>query len=70
MDQLVVQPGWPGVLEQYDLPAAEGVFRTYKISKRFDQDISALCGAFNLTITDGGSVGPLLPAAPGPEVKP
>jgi xanthine dehydrogenase small subunit len=28
-------------------------FRVWKISKRFDQDISALCGAFNLTIADG-----------------
>jgi xanthine dehydrogenase small subunit len=27
--------------------------RCYKISKRFDQDISAVCGAFNLNITDG-----------------
>ena len=28
------------------LPQAGDVFRTYKISKRFDQDISAVCGAF------------------------
>ncbi|MFC4346384.1 xanthine dehydrogenase small subunit [Kordiimonas lipolytica] len=28
-------------------------FRAYKISKRFDQDISAVCGAFCLTIVDG-----------------
>ena len=27
--------------------------RCYKLSKRFDQDISAVCGAFNLTIDDG-----------------
>ena len=27
--------------------------RTYKISKRFDQDISALCGAFSLNIVGG-----------------
>ncbi|NQU56637.1 MAG: xanthine dehydrogenase small subunit [Rhodospirillales bacterium] len=27
--------------------------RFYKISKRFDQDISALCGCFNLDIEDG-----------------
>ncbi len=27
--------------------------RVYKLSKRFDQDISAVCGAFYLTITDG-----------------
>ena len=29
------------------------LFRCYKISKRFDQDISALCGAFHLGIRDG-----------------
>ncbi|MBO6825884.1 MAG: xanthine dehydrogenase small subunit [Sneathiella sp.] len=28
-------------------------FRTYKISKRFDQDISAVCAAFNVIIDDG-----------------
>ncbi len=28
-------------------------FRTYKISKRFDQDISAVCGAFSIEL-DGG----------------
>ena len=27
-------------------------FKAYKISKRFDQDISALCGAFTLDLTD------------------
>jgi xanthine dehydrogenase small subunit len=30
-------------------------FRAYKISKRFDQDISAVCGAFALTV-EGGRV--------------
>jgi xanthine dehydrogenase small subunit len=34
-------------------PAAGTVFRAYKISKRFDQDISALCGAFLLDREDG-----------------
>ena len=29
--------------------------RCYKLSKRFDQDISALCGCFNITI-EGGTV--------------
>lgn len=29
------------------------VFRSYKISKRYDQDISAVVGAFRLTIQDG-----------------
>ncbi|SEN02499.1 xanthine dehydrogenase small subunit [Loktanella fryxellensis] len=27
--------------------------RVYKLSKRFDQDISAVCGAFDVTVTDG-----------------
>ena len=29
------------------------LFRAYKISKRFDQDISAVLGAFSLTLSDG-----------------
>ncbi|MEL6825034.1 MAG: xanthine dehydrogenase small subunit [Pseudomonadota bacterium] len=29
------------------------LFRTYKISKRFNQDISALCGAFAIAVEDG-----------------
>lgn len=33
--------------------APDTLFRTYKISKRFNQDISALCGAFAITIEDG-----------------
>jgi xanthine dehydrogenase small subunit len=28
-------------------------FRAYKISKRFDQDIAAVCGAFRATLVDG-----------------
>ncbi|MEO1323032.1 MAG: xanthine dehydrogenase small subunit [Pseudomonadota bacterium] len=37
------------------IPALEAntVFRTYKISKRFNQDISALCGAFAIRLEDG-----------------
>ena len=35
------------------LPEAALAFRTYKISKRFDQDISALCGAFAARIVNG-----------------
>ena len=35
------------------LPGAEDELRCYKLSKRFDQDISTLCGCFNLTITAG-----------------
>ena len=35
------------------IPKNQKNLRCYKISKRFDQDISAVCGAFNLQITDG-----------------
>ncbi|PTB20498.1 xanthine dehydrogenase small subunit [Trinickia symbiotica] len=31
-------------------------FRTYKVSKRYDQDISAVCGAFALEIEDGSII--------------
>jgi xanthine dehydrogenase small subunit len=34
-------------------PRAGEVFRCYKVSKRFDQDISAVCGAFRLRLDDG-----------------
>ncbi|MBL4740513.1 MAG: xanthine dehydrogenase small subunit [Sneathiella sp.] len=33
----------------------DGIFKCYKISKRFDQDISALCGAFHMQM-DGTKV--------------
>jgi xanthine dehydrogenase small subunit len=32
------------------------VFRVYKVSKRFDQDIAAVCGAFALDLDEGGRV--------------
>ena len=35
------------------IPAKAPALRCYKISKRFDQDISALCGCFNVTIEAG-----------------
>ena len=35
------------------LPATDQIFRAYKVSKRFDQDISAVIGAFALTVRDG-----------------
>jgi xanthine dehydrogenase small subunit len=35
------------------LPKDLSALRCYKLSKRFDQDISAVCGAFNLTVSDG-----------------
>jgi len=34
------------------LAGPETQFRTYKISKRFDQDISAVCGGFAVTLRD------------------
>lgn len=34
-------------------PPDSQLFATYKISKRFEQDISALCGAFVLQVEDG-----------------
>ncbi|WP_042703688.1 xanthine dehydrogenase small subunit [Azospirillum sp. B506] len=37
-------------------PAAGIRFRAYKIAKRFDQDISAVCGAFRLTLDGDGRV--------------
>lgn len=37
------------------LPVPNAVFRTYKVSKRFDQDISAVCGAYRLEL-DGDRV--------------
>ncbi len=35
------------------LPPPEQIFATYKISKRLEQDISAVCGAFALQLNDG-----------------
>lgn len=35
------------------LPEPDTLFRTYKVAKRWDQDISAVCGAFRLGLTDG-----------------
>ena len=35
------------------IPEAAPGLRCYKISKRFDQDISAVLGCFNLTLADG-----------------
>lgn len=42
-------------VERVILPAPETgtEFRCYKISKRFDQDISAVCAAFRLRVEDG-----------------
>ncbi len=38
------------------LPRAQVRFRTYKLAKRFDQDISAVCAAFAVQLRDDGSV--------------
>ena len=35
------------------LPRPNVVLRTYKLAKRFDQDISAVCAAFAFTLEDG-----------------
>jgi xanthine dehydrogenase small subunit len=35
------------------LPRPGWQFRCYKVAKRFDQDISAVCGAFDLNLIDG-----------------
>ena len=37
------------------IPASAPGLRCYKLSKRFDQDISAVCGCFNVTV-EGGTV--------------
>lgn len=34
-------------------PESAPNLRCYKLSKRFDQDISAVCGCFNITVSDG-----------------
>ena len=40
-------------LETITIPKSAPDLRCYKISKRFDQDISAVCGCFNVTIENG-----------------
>ena len=42
-------------LEAVTIPTHAPALRCYKISKRFDQDISAVCAAFNVTV-EGGTV--------------
>lgn len=44
----------PGEFVEYvTIPRQPDRLRCYKISKRFDQDISALCGCFNIVVEDG-----------------
>ena len=50
-----MQPGEFVQAVRVPLPQAGVHFRTYKLAKRFDQDISAVCAAFALTF-DGGLV--------------
>jgi xanthine dehydrogenase small subunit len=40
-------------VEAVSLPVQPDRLACYKLSKRFDQDISAVCGCFNITIEDG-----------------
>jgi len=40
-------------VEAVTFPATAPALRCYKLSKRFDQDISAVCGCFNVTVQDG-----------------
>ncbi len=40
-------------VEGVTIPASAPALRCYKISKRFDQDISAVCGCFNVTVAGG-----------------
>jgi xanthine dehydrogenase small subunit len=48
-----LQPGELVERIRVPLEPADRQFRTYKISKRFDQDISAVCGAFSVRLADG-----------------
>jgi xanthine dehydrogenase small subunit len=45
------QPG--EFVEAVTIPAGAPNLRCYKLSKRFDQDISAVCGCFNVTLEGG-----------------
>ena len=44
-------------VEAVTIPKAAPDLRCYKLSKRFDQDISAVCGCFNVTVEDGRVTG-------------
>ncbi|MBT3556171.1 MAG: xanthine dehydrogenase small subunit [Rhodospirillales bacterium] len=51
-----VQDRKPGeFVEAIEVPLLENPdqFRCYKLTKRFDQDISAVCGCFHVTVDDG-----------------
>jgi len=40
-------------VEAVTIPRQPDALACYKLSKRFDQDISAVCGCFNVTVADG-----------------
>ncbi|MFN3645897.1 MAG: xanthine dehydrogenase small subunit [Gemmobacter sp.] len=40
-------------VEAVSIPRQPDSLRCYKLSKRFDQDISAVCGALNISVADG-----------------
>ncbi|KAF1019650.1 MAG: 4-hydroxybenzoyl-CoA reductase subunit gamma [Pseudomonas sp.] len=40
-------------IETIIVPKGQALFRAYKVSKRLDDDISAVCAAFNLTLDNG-----------------
>lgn len=40
-------------VEAVSIPKQDDHLRCYKLSKRFDQDISAVCGCFNIEVTGG-----------------
>jgi xanthine dehydrogenase small subunit len=44
-------------VEAVTLPASAPDLACYKLSKRFDQDISAVCGCFNIAVQDGRVTG-------------
>ena len=44
-------------VESISIPNQPDRLRVYKLSKRFDQDISAVCGAFNITVEAGRVAG-------------
>lgn len=51
-----LQPGEFVAAIRVPRPAPNLRFRTYKVSKRYDQDISAVCAAFALRIGEGGTI--------------
>ena len=51
--QTALQPGEFIERIRIPLPAANVLTQSYKVSKRFDQDISTLCGAYRLRLENG-----------------